>query len=204
MACACSCERIGEWARGRERSQRLGARCSHSQAKEAFGKKPTMFNRVTYLYHRCLRNVLMPIALAGILINILSLMLAALLALYMWQFYPIWLLLVCIVAIHNPFDWIADHIGAVDPPVDLDGYDHWFEKRVLIASEGKVFKFYFTAYLKVAGIVFQLFVTRLMMNTVGTLAWQHDLGHRKAPRECRWARVHAVTGGHRRPCQPDL
>jgi len=118
-----------------------------------------------------LKWVLVPVTCAVIPVAFLVMILALVAALYMIELLPIWMLLASLVAARIPIESLWVYLGVKSSKkvdVDLEGYEerpiHAF---ILWMAEGSTFKYYFTCYLHVAGVVLQIFALHSSISAYG-------------------------------------
>jgi hypothetical protein len=92
-------------------------------------------------------------------------------ALMQIQLIGVWLSLILVQLFKVPVTIFFEKMGCGDGDVKYDGFERKSTKWLLWASEGPVFKYYFTSSLQVASVVIQFFVL-----TKGFAAFEFDAG----------------------------
>merc|ERR1711934_837404 len=131
----------------------------------------TMVAKFSFYKAVFLKWLLVPITCAVIPVAFLVMILAGVAALYMIELSGIWVLLMAIVAVRIPIESLWLCLGVKDASkvdVDLAGFeDRPIHAFILWMAEGRTFKYYFTCYLQIAGIVLQIFTLHSSVSTYG-------------------------------------
>ena len=122
---------------------------------EAYKKNKTKKTLAQLGLARLIMYLLVPLVVLASMIAFASMVFAVVCMFTQMELIGIWATLVLVLLIRVPVDAFFEYVGCGDAPVKYNNFKHRGTKLLIWASEGPVFKYYFTASLQVATVILQ-------------------------------------------------